>query len=73
MLPPAESRKEGVLFASLIGIALMLAGAIILHADTYAWVVPFVAGLVLIAYGAGALRRASKVKAWLTVQGKILG
>src|SRR5258706_3338266 len=73
MLPPGGSRKEGVLFASLILIAMMLAGAIILHTDTYAWTVPFVVGLVLVAYGAGALRRASKVEAWLKVQGKILG
>ena len=72
MSPPAGNRTEGILFAGLVAIALMLAGAIILHADTYAWAVPFAAGLALIAYGAGALRRAAKVKAWLTVKGTML-
>ena len=72
-MPPAGNRNEAVLFAGLITIAVMLAGAIILHADTYAWAVPFAAGLVLVSYGAGALRRAAKVQAWLAVRGKVLG
>ena len=72
MRPGLGALPESVLYVGAIAAAFLLAGAVVLYVDNYAWLAPFFVGVGLITYGAGALWRAANVTTWLKVQGKVL-
>lgn len=61
-------------FYFILALFLVLAAAFIVgrHFQAFAWTVPFAVGVSLVAYGAGGLHRARKVRNWPTVRGRIL-